>query len=147
MTKPSTLNDVVVKSEADNPEWHGPYNLQFYTGEHEVNRAELSGGNAGIIANGAKVTLKGNIDVSNNTFGGIEVSKGKAEGLAAGVLDIINCTLINESEAPEKSTIWIDGLTEADGVIIGLETAGLTEVEIKGQKQCYLRAENAPKAE
>lgn len=147
LTQSSVLKNMVVKSEADNTEWHSSYNLQFYKGKHEVDGAVLSGGNAGIIVNGAEVTLKGTIDVSNNTFGGIEVSKGKAEGMTAGVLDITNATLVNSSEAPEKPTIWIDGLTEEEGRIIGLDTAGLTEVTVKGQKQYYLRAENAPKAE
>lgn len=146
MTQPSVLRDINVKSVADNTAWQSSYNLQFYRGEHEVDGAKLSGGNAGIIVNSAKVTLKGTIDVSDNTFGGIEVSKGKAEGLTAGILDITNATLVNSSEEPEKPTIWIDGLTENEGQIIGLETSGLTEAIVKGQKQYYLRAENVPKA-
>ena len=144
MTKDSTVNDVVIASTADNTAWHSSYGIQFYTGNHTLNNAKLSGGNAGIIVNGATLTLSGTIDVSNNTFGGIEVSKGSAEGLTAGVLNINGATLVNTTEEYGKPTIWIDGNTDADGIVNGAETLTMVEVPHGDttQKQYYLNAVN-----
>jgi len=64
--------------------------------------------NAAIIVNSLEVTLKGKIDVSGNTFGGIEVSKGSALNLNPGVLNINGATIINNTEEYGKPTIWVD---------------------------------------
>ena len=147
MTQDSTVSNIEIESTADNTDWHSSYALQFYTGEHTVSNVKLSGGNAGIIVNSATVSLEGTIDVSNNTFGGIEVSKGSAEGLTAGVLNINGATLVNTTEAYGKPTIWIDGNTDEEGIVNGAEA--LTMVEVPHgettQKQFYLNAENSNK--
>lgn len=137
----TTVNDLVIESTADNTDWHSSYNVQFYTGTHKLKNAKLSGGNAGIIVNAATLTLEGTIDVSGNTFGGIEVSKGVAEGLSAGVLNINGATLINTTEEYGKPTIWIDGNTDDVGIVNGAES--MTMIEKDGQKQYYLDASNA----
>lgn len=137
----TTVNDLVVESTADNTDWHSSYNVQFYTGTHKLKNAKLSGGNAGIIVNAATLTLEGTIDVSGNTFGGIEVSKGAAEGLSAGVLNINGATLINITEEYGKPTIWIDGNTNDVGIVNGAES--MTMIEKDGQKQYYLDASHA----
>ena len=140
MTQNSSVSDITIESTADNTDWHSSYALQFYTGEHTVSNVKLSGGNAGIIVNGATVTLDGTIDVSGNTFGGIEVSKGAAEGLTAGVLNVNNATLINTTEEYGKPTIWIDGNTDAEGIVNGAESMTMVEVQHGDttQKQFYL---------
>ena len=154
MTKDSTIEDIVIESTADNTEWNSSYGVQFYTGEHTVKDSTFTGGNAGIIANSATVNLEGTIDVSGNTFGGIEVCKSQssakakaaeAEALPAGVLNINGATIINTTEAYGKPTIWIDGNTDADGIVNGAE--GFTMVEVPHgdyyQKQFYLNAVNS----
>lgn len=137
----TTVNDLVIESTADNTDWHSSYNVQFYTGTHKLKNAKLSGGNAGIIVNAATLTLEGTIDVSGNTFGGIEVSKGAAEGLSAGVLNINGATLVNTTEEYGKPTIWIDGNTDDVGIVNGAES--MTMIEKDGQKQYYLDASHA----
>lgn len=145
MMQDSTLNNVVINSTADNTAWHSSYGIQLYTGTHTINNAKLSGGNAGIIVNGATATLSGTIDVSNNTFGGIEVSKGTAEGLTAGVLNINSATLVNTTEVYGKPTVWIDGTTDSEGIVNGAEN--MTRVEVKSgsktQIHFYLDSKNA----
>lgn len=145
LTAGGTVSDININSTADNTEWHSSYGLQFYTGEGNVSNVKISGCNAAIIVNGATVTLNGTIDVSNNTFGGIEVSKGSAAGLSAGVLNINGATLINSTEAYGKPTIWIDGNTDAEGVVNGAENMTMVEVPHGDttQKQFYLKPENA----
>lgn len=95
--------------------------------------------------NGAKVTLKGTIDVSGNTFGGIEVCKGASLNLTAGVLDVTGASIINTTEAYAKPTIWIDGNTEDEGIVVGAEDMTMVEI-LHGdtiQKQYYLDPANA----
>lgn len=154
MTADSTIEDITVENTADNTEWNSSYGVQFYTGEHTVKDSKFTGGNAGIIANSATVNLEGTIDVSGNTFGGIEVCRSQAEAkakaasnaaLPAGVLNINGATIINTTEAYGKPTIWIDGNTDEDGIVNGAE--GFTMVEVPHgdyyQKQFYLNEVNS----
>lgn len=145
MMQDSTLNNVVINSTADNTAWHSSYGIQLYTGKHTINNAKLSGGNAGIIVNGATATLSGTIDVSNNTFGGIEVSKGTASGLTAGILNINGATLVNTTEEYGKPTVWIDGTTDAEGIVNGADKLTRVEVDTGSKKQIhfYLDSKNA----
>ena len=144
-TAGANCNDMIIESTADNTEWHSSYGIQFYTGNNTLNNSKISGCNAGILINGGKLTCTGTIDVSNNTFGGIEVSKGRAEGLEPSTLDITNATIINTSEEYGKPTIWIDGNTEEDGIVKGAEAMIAVEVPHGDtiQKQFYLEAKNA----
>ena len=154
MTADSTIEDITVENTADNTEWNSSYGVQFYTGEHTVKNSTFTGGNAGIIANSATVNLEGTINVSGNTFGGIEVCRSQAAAAAksadnaalpAGVLNINGAIIVDTTEAYGKPTIWIDGNTDADGIVNGAE--GFTMVEVPHgdyyQKQFYLNAVNS----
>ena len=154
MTADSTIEDITVENTADNTEWNSSYGVQFYTGEHTVKDSKFTGGNAGIIANSATVNLEGTIDVSGNTFGGIEVCRSQAEAkakaasnaaLPAGVLNINGATIVNTTEEYGKPTIWIDGNTDEDGIVNGAE--GFTMVEVPHgdyyQKHFYLKEVNS----
>ena len=145
LTKDSTIQNINIHNDADNVDWHSAYNLHFYTGKHTVKDIKLSGGNSGMLVNGAEVTLEGSIDISGNTFGGIEVSKGSGAALSASVLNIGDAILINDSEAYGKPTIWVDGLSDDIGIVNGTES--LTMVEINGQKQYYINPSNAVEPE
>lgn len=132
-TQDSTVEDITIENTADNTEWHSSYGIHFYTGDHTVKNATLTGGNAGIIANSATVNLEGTIDVSGNTFGGIEVCKSGAgtetgATMPAGVLNINGATIINTTEEYGKPTIWIDGNTDAEGIVNGAEAFTMVEV-------------------
>ena len=146
----STVEDITIKNTADNTEWNSSYGIQFYTGEHTVKNATLTGGNAGIIANSATVNLEGTIDVSGNTFGGIEVCNSRAgtetgATMPAGVLNINGATIINTTEEYGKPTIWIDGNTDAEGIVNGAETFTMVEVPHGNgfQKHFYLDANHS----
>lgn len=154
MTADSTIEDITVENTADNTEWNSSYGVQFYTGEHTVKDSKFTGGNAGIIANSATVNLEGTIDVSGNTFGGIEVCRSQTEAkakaasnaaLPAGVLNINGATIVNTTEEYGKPTIWIDGNTDEDGIVNGAE--GFTMVEVPHgdyyQKHFYLNEVNS----
>lgn len=150
MTADSTIEDITVENTADNTEWNSSYGVQFYTGEHTVKDSKFTGGNAGIIANSATVNLEGTIDVSGNTFGGIEVCRSQADAktrasMPAGILNINGATIINTTEAYGKPTIWIDGNSDEDGIVNGAE--GFTMVEVPHgdhyHKQFYLNEVNS----
>ena len=132
---------LVINNSGDNTEWSSTYALQCYTGTHELSDAVLSGGNAAVLVNGSKLILKGTIDVSGNSFGGIEVSKGSSLRLTASVLDISDAKLVNSTEAYGKPTIWVDGESEDIGQIIGGDS--LTMIIKDGQRQYYLSAKNS----
>lgn len=149
-TQNSTVEDVTIKNTADNTEWNSSYGIQFYTGEHTVKNATLTGGNAGIIANSATVNLEGTIDVSGNTFGGIEVCKSGAgtetrAAMPAGVLNINGANIINTTEEYGKPTIWIDGNTDAEGIVNGAEAFTMIQVPHGDgfQKHFYLDANHS----
>lgn len=150
LTAGGTIKNLNIESTADNTEWHSSYGIQIYTGKATIENAKISGGNAAIIVNGAEVTLKGKIDVSGNTFGGIEVSKGTAQGLTAGILNIDGATLINNTEEYGKPTIWIDGISDNEGIVNGAESLTkivLTKEDGTQQIQYYLDSKNAIKPE
>ena len=139
----SIVEDITVESTADNTNLNLSYALQFYagSGESTVKDVKLSGGNAGILVNGTTVNLEGTIDVSGNTFGGIEVFKGTAEGLTPSVLNIGTAKLINTTEVPGKPTIWIDGTTADVGVVNGANN--MYQVNTGTQIHYYIYKTNA----
>ena len=154
MTEDSTIQDITIENTADNTEWNSSYGVQFYTGEHTVKNSTFTGGNAGIIANSATVNLEGTINVSGNTFGGIEVCRSQAAAVAkstdnaalpAGVLNINGATIINDTEEYGKPTIWIDGNTDADGIVNGADAFTMIQLPHGDyfQKQFYLNEANS----
>lgn len=154
LTANSTVENLTIENTADNTEWNSSYGIQFYTGEHTLKDVKLTGGNAGIIANSATVNLEGTIDVSGNTFGGIEVCRsqtsakaksGEKDTMPAGVLNINGATIVNTTEAYGRPTIWIDGNTDADGIVNGADAFTMVEVPHGDyyQKQFYLNEVNS----
>ncbi len=122
---------------ADKTTWGGHYVLQVYRSNVTINDITLSGANAGLLVNGGNATLKGKIDVSNNGFGGIELSGSNP------VINLSGATLVNSTEEYLKPTLWID--PKMDNVVV--EYAGFKKnIEVdKGdhlQTQYYLDAKN-----
>lgn len=115
-----TVNDLKVDAGlASSEDWVGTYAIHVYdTTNVTLSNVTANGGNGGILVNGSEVKLGGTIDVSGNSFGGIEVS-GDTVGTANLSLDINGATIVNDSEAPGKPTIWEDKVSEcvegADG--------------------------------
>lgn len=140
----ATIQHLSVISSADNVSWHSGYDLQLYGAKFNVSDVKLSGNNAGMLVNGANVSLSGNINVSDNTFGGIEVSKGEAPGVSPSVLNINDAVISNLTEEYSKPTIWIDGLTEDIGVVNG---GSFTRIQLNDQYQYYIKSENSVPAE
>ena len=92
----------------DIEQWHHNYGLQVYNAKNvTITNYKGTKADAALLVNGSIVTVQGNIDVSGNEFGGIEVSKGTAEGLANSVLNV-NGTILIEDESVGKPAIWIE---------------------------------------
>lgn len=114
------VNNLKVDAGLESPgNWVGTYAIHVYdTTNVTLNNVTATGGNGGILVNGSGVKLEGTINVSGNGFGGIEVS-GDTVGAANLSLDINGATIVNNSEAPGKPTIWEDKVSEcvegADG--------------------------------
>lgn len=102
-----------------------------------------TGANGGILVNSAAVTLKGNIDVSNNGFGGIEVSKNSSATENGNLTIADGATVVNTSEAYGLPTVWV-----VDGQGEFTTTGGFTEnTTIKeDQTQYYLKEDSLKKA-
>ena len=88
----------------------GVYVIQVYRTNATIKNITLTGGNAGLSANGATITLIGNIDVSGNGFGGIEMTKG------SGVTELPyikagEAVITNTNETTTTPTVWTDNLT------------------------------------
>lgn len=138
------LKDIKFESNADNSEWSGTYAIHAYTEDAVLENISAKGFNAAFNINGSTCDLKGTIDVSGNTFGGIEVSKGSNPGLHASVLNINDAVLVNTTEVYGQPTIWVDGTDPEVGVVNGAEN--LTLAVIKEQNQYYLDASHAVEA-
>ena len=143
-------DNLVIESSADNSKWNSSYGIHFYTANNSLNNATIKGFNAAILINGGELKLNGTIDISGNSFGGIEVSKGTASGLQSSLLDISNAKIINNSEEYGKPTIWIDGITDDIGKVIGANNMTqiiFTKEDGTQQIHYYLKPENAIKPE
>lgn len=102
-----TIENLNIKMTAETG-WQGVYGIQVYGATNvTINGYTGSGGDAALLVNGSTVTLNGTINVSDNEFGGIEVS-GDTLGIGNLSLDVNNATIENTSEAPGKPTIWED---------------------------------------
>lgn len=135
----SELKNININNTAMTNTWNSTYNVQCYNGTYMLSNIKASGGNAGILVNGATVTLGENIDVSGNKFGGIEVSKGQAEGLPDAKL-IITAPIANTTEVYGQPTVWVDG----EGATVKDSTGMTQNSEVKeGQIQYYIDPENA----
>ena len=113
--------------------------MQVYNAKgYQINECKLTGANGGLLVNGAEATIN-NVDVSGNTFGGIEVSKGAA--VSKGSTLTVSGTITNTTEEYGKPTIWIDG--KDDGNTVNAESLFSTEAVKPDQIQYYIEEENA----
>ncbi len=120
-----------------NTVWGGIYVLQVYKTTATIKDIKLTGGNAGLLINGAKVTLDGNIDVSGNGFGGIELGKGSNVTEAPALTLGKDINVVNNTEKTTAPTIWVakdgaDGTITMNGITKTLdegEEFTITEIE------------------
>lgn len=113
--------------------------------EATIKNITLTGGDAGLLVNGSKVTLEGKINVFGNEFGGIEVSKGENVTTGGSLIFAVGAEVENKTEKADKPTIWID---KADGgTVTGpivAEKFTKVKVEDKDQTYYYLNVANVP---
>lgn len=138
-------------SDAEAPYDGGVYVIQAYDANVTVKNITLTGGNVGLSANGANLTLEGTIDVSGNGFGGIELTKGAAPTLAVPSLTINNATIVNTTETDKLPTLWTDNLTTEEVESMNIEYNGVKvavtcdkEVGKPLQVQLFLDENNLP---
>ena len=130
---------------------YGVYVIQVYRTEATIKNIALTGGNAGLSANGSKVTLIGNIDVSGNGFGGIEITTTDTAFLPyvyAG-----EATIKNTTETSTTPTVWTDEIDETyleDGTVDIEATEdtfeGVAFFLDNGQLKLYMDKEQLPEA-
>lgn len=93
---------VTVTSAED---WQGNYAIQVYNATGvTLENVKATGGDAGILVNGSRVIVDGTVDVSDNEFGGIEVSRG-ADLERAGQLTI-NGNIVMVNEEYTRPAVW-----------------------------------------
>lgn len=123
--KDGSNNNKVWGSNAEAPYNGGVYVIQAYNANVTVKNITLTGGNVGLSANGANLTLEGTINVSGNGYGGIELTKGAAPTLSVPSLTMNNVTLVNDSEASDAPTLWTDNLTDEEVEEMNIEYNGV----------------------
>lgn len=136
------VNDLTVEMTAQDG-WQGNYAIQVYNAEGVVlNNITASNGDAGLIVNASKVELTETTKLLNNEFGGIEVSKGTAEGLEKSELTVTGTISMNNEERTVP-VIWIEpnqGTVTGEGVADYYVT---TETNSKNQTYYYSSEEFA----
>lgn len=143
----STIKNLVVElTGVEAASWKGAYGIQVFNSTIVLEGVVASGGNAGILVNGSQVTLKGQVDVSKNGFGGIEISVGETNANSKPTLTITKCELTNSTESATNPTVWADGTDKlGHNVIIG---GSLYKVENpeghENQDYFFINKKNAP---
>ena len=125
------------KGGHDNTVWDGIYVLQIYKTSATIKNIKLTGANAALLVNGGTVHLEGNIDVSGNGFGGIELSQGQNVTEASKAILDDNTELINTTDSKNKPTVWVpsdskDATFEINGLTVTIksgEELSIKEVE------------------
>lgn len=141
-TKDSNINNVIIEGTLEDPEtWSSAYGVQVYNGRYVINGLVATKMNAALLCGGSKVTLLGNVDVSGNGFGGIEVSVSESTDIKPS-LDISKSFIKNRTEEYAKPTIWIDSKL-GSGNVFGAGSFYITV--IKDQHQYYLEKKNTYK--
>lgn len=133
------IHDLTIQNTAETTDWNSTYCIQFYNGTYDIHDLTLTGGNAGMLINSSTATLGDGIDVSGNSFGGIEVSKSSNPDMPASQATI-NSVITNTTEAYSKPTVWTDG--ENATVIDNTGMTANSGVKA-GQVQYYLNEENS----
>lgn len=142
------IQDLTVNAGLSNPKtWVGTYAIHLYDAEEiTLYNVKATGANGGILVNSSDVTLKGNIDVSGNGFGGIEVSKANESADDPYLNGEENVFFANSSEAYGEPTIWVDGTADKDEAENWLTVDENTFTAVpftknsKNQVHCYLDA-------
>ena len=149
--KDGSNDNTVWGSNAEAPYNGGVYVIQAYNADVTIKNITLTGGNVGLSANGANLTLEGRIDVSGNGYGGIELTKGAAPTLSVPSLTMNNVTLVNTSESSSKPTLWTDNLETEEVESMNIEYNGVKVAVTCDKKdgkplqvQLFLDEENTP---
>lgn len=143
-----TVNNLSLSLNSTHGQWDGVYGLQVYNAKNvTLSNYKAAGGDAALLVNSSTVTLEGNIDVSHNEYGGIEVSKSQGNSNLPESTLFIEGMLLNSTESLNSPTVWvIDGQGS-----INLDRAGtpLTSKQIASRSQTYyyLNADLAVTAE
>lgn len=138
-------NKTITMQMEDNTIWNTnqAYVLQAYRSKVTIKNLSLTGANAALLVNGADVTLEGNINVSGNGFGGIEVA---TNGGVLPKVSFNNAKLTNNSEKYLKPTLWTAPIND-ENVAINYGFAYNIKVEKDNgdiQRQYYLNKANVP---
>ncbi|CCV64138.1 hypothetical protein BN85405610 [Alteracholeplasma palmae J233] len=141
VTRPVVINgNGNVLSLPTNTEWvKGSYVIQaFKTTGVVIKNITLAGGNAGLLVNGSEVTVE-NVKVTNNSFGGIEVSKGKNVE-STPILTVNGLTYVTTNNLP---VIWVDQVSTIDEYEVNVEE--LSSYKPVGKDQVwYVEASRVP---
>lgn len=121
-----------------NTVWGGIYVLQVYKTTATIKNIKLTGGNAGLLINGSKVTLNGTIDVSGNGFGGIELGKGAQVEDAPSLTLGKDINVVNNTEKESAPTIWV----AKDGANGTITMNGITKTLTEGEEFSITEIEN-----
>ncbi len=108
----------------DNTKWAGIYLLQVYKTNATIRNIKLTGGNAGLLVNGSTVKLEGEIDVSGNGFGGIELSQGANVDEQVHIVLDDNTNIVNTTETANTPTLWVPD--DSDNAIVEINGEILT---------------------
>ena len=104
VTAGATITDLIVSGPNTTASgWDsGEFGIKLFNATGAtLDRVTVTGANAGIQVNGGSVTMKNNITVSDNEYGGIELCHG-------GKLDLSAATLVNSGETETAPTLWND---------------------------------------
>ena len=127
----------------DTDGWQGHYVLQVYNAtDVDVESLRVSGGDAGILINGSQVTISGDTYVDGFAYGGVEVSKGGAAGLANSALKLEG-NIYTSTEAYGKPLLWlVDGQGSVDTIELN-QTLTVVANTPAGQNWYYLQESNS----
>ena len=107
-----TIKDLtVVGPNARTNQWdEGEYGIQIFGDDAgaTLENVTVNGANTGIGVFSCTVTLKGEIDVSGNEFGGILVDQGSTCSNPGKLVIAKGATLVNAAEAAGAPTIWCE---------------------------------------
>ena len=148
-TQDAILKDIVITLDAKQQvqTWDGVYGVQVYDGVATLENVKVSGADGAIMSNASTVTLKGTIDVSNNDFGGIEVSLGtKVQNTKSTLVLAEGAKLVNTTEAYKLPTVWFDSAEayiEDNSDEIALTETTIEKDDGKTQQQFYILVANA----
>ena len=131
----TTINSLdIVMNGAEG--WSGSYGIQVYLADAKLSDISVTGADAALLVNGSEVTLSGDMDVSGNEFGGIEVSKGSGVETMPKLMG--DAKLVNSTETASNPTVWIDKVSELTEAVVELEGLESVDVTEKDQKHYFV---------